>query len=570
MATPRGGHFHFFPNVTAHVCVREDQVMAERNDRGGARSSRPSSGGRSGSSRPSSSGRSGSGRPSSGGTGRPAGGRPGGARPSGGSKSFGSSDRQGTDRRNSSPRGSDRRDDRDDRPRSSAPRSGGYDRAPSRDRDDRPRSSAPRSGGYDRAPRRDDRDDRPRSSAPRSSSPRSDRRDDRDDRPRSSSPRSGGYDRAPSRDRRDDRDDRPRSSAPRSGGYDRAPRRDDHDDRPRSSSPRSSSPRTGSSDRREDRPRSSAPRSGGYDRAPSRDRRDDRDDRPRSSAPRSGGYDRAPSRDRRDERGRPDGQRSDNRNTSGRPSNNRRDDRGAREQVNRRDEGYEIRDPRIPDDITPEDFDKGMLLELRSLPEGLQILVARHLVAAERAMADDDLDLATEHVKAARRRASRIAMVREACGIVAYQSGRFGEALTELRAVRRMNGGDQYIPMIADCERGLGKPQKALDYIRSIDTKKMEAETRAEMMIVAAGARADLGELDAAIVTLQIPELTRLKPGDTRARLQYAYAMLLQDAGRKNDAREWMERAAGSDIDGATDAEEQCNIMDGIEFSDEN
>ncbi len=499
MATPRGGHFHFFPNVTAHVCVREDQVMAERNDRGGARSSRPSSGGRSGSSRPSSSGRSGSGRPSSGGTGRPAGGRPGGARPSGGSKSFGSSDRQGTDRRNSSPRGSDRRDDRDDRPRSSAPRSGGYDRAPSRDRDDRPRSSAPRSGGYDRAP---------------------------------------------SRDRRDDRDDRPRSSAPRSGGYDRAPRRDDRDDRPRSSSPRSSSPRTGSSDRREDRPRSSAPRSGGYDRAPSRDRRD--------------------------ERGRPDGQRSDNRNTSGRPSNNRRDDRGAREQVNRRDEGYEIRDPRIPDDITPEDFDKGMLLELRSLPEGLQILVARHLVAAERAMADDDLDLATEHVKAARRRASRIAMVREACGIVAYQSGRFGEALTELRAVRRMNGGDQYIPMIADCERGLGKPQKALDYIRSIDTKKMEAETRAEMMIVAAGARADLGELDAAIVTLQIPELTRLKPGDTRARLQYAYAMLLQDAGRKNDAREWMERAAGSDIDGATDAEEQCNIMDGIEFSDEN
>ena len=523
MATPRGGHFHFFPNVTAHVCVREDQLMAERNDRGGARSSRPSSGGRSGSSRPSSGGRSGSGRPSSGGSGRP-----GGSSPRGGSKSYGSSDRPTGDRRNSSPRGgSDRRDDRDDRPRSSSPRSSAPRSGSSDRRDDRPRSSAPRSGGYERAPsrdRRDDRDDRPRSSGPRGASPRPGSSDRRDDRPRSSAPRSGGYDRAPSRDRRDDRDDRPRSSAPRSGGY---------------------------------------------DRAPSRDRRDDRDDRPRSSAPRSGGYDRAPSRDRRDERGRPDGQRSDNRNTSGRPSNNRRDDRGAREQVNRRDEGYEIRDPRIPDDITPEDFDKGMLLELRSLPEGLQILVARHLVAAERAMADDDLDLATEHVKAARRRASRIAMVREACGIVAYQSGRFGEALTELRAVRRMNGGDQYIPMIADCERGLGKPQKALDYIRSIDTKKMEAETRAEMMIVAAGARADLGELDAAIVTLQIPELTRLKPGDTRARLQYAYAMLLQDAGRKNEAREWMERAAGSDIDGATDAEEQCNIMDGIEFSDE-
>jgi len=428
--------FFLLPNVKAHVDVREDQVMAERNDRGGARSGRPSGDGRSGSSRPSSGGnRSGSGHPSSGGSGRPSSG--GSGRPSGG--------RPGSDRSSS------------DRPRSSSPRDSGSRDSGSRDS----RSSAPRSGGYDRAPRRDDRDDRPRS---------------------------GG--------------------APRTGGYDRAPRRDDRGPVSRSN-------------------------------------------------------------DRRDERGRPDGQRSDNRNTSGRPSNNRRDDRGQHEQVNRRDAGYEIRDPRIPDDITPEDFDKGMSQELRSLPEGLQILVARHLVAAERAMAEEDFDLATEHVRAARRRASRISMVREACGIVAYKSGRFGEALTELRAVRRMAGGDQYIPMIADCERGLGKPQKALDYIRTIDTTKMLAETRAEMMIVAAGARGDLGELDAAIVTLQIPELTRLNPGDTRARLQYAYAMLLKDAGRANEAREWMERAAGSDIDGATDAEEQCSLMDGIEFSEE-
>ncbi|CAB5036122.1 unannotated protein [freshwater metagenome] len=473
--------------------------MAERNDRGGARSSRPSGDGRSGSSRPSSGGnRSGSGRPSSGGSGRSSGGRAGDSRSSGGNRSFGSSDRSRSDRP-----GNDRSSS--DRPRSFPPRDSGSRDSGSRDSGSR--SSAPRSGGYDRAPRRDDRDDRPRG-----------------------------------------------TGAPRTGSYDRAPRRDDRDERPRSFPPRDSGSRdSGSRDSRSSAPRSSAPRSGGYDRAP---RRDDRGPVSRSN-------------DRRDERGRPDGQRSDNRNTSGRPSNNRRDDRGQHEQVNRRDVGYEIRDPRIPDDITPEDFDKGMSQELRSLPEGLQILVARHLVAAERAMAEEDFDLATEHVRAARRRASRISMVREACGIVAYKSGRFGEALTELRAVRRMAGGDQYIPMIADCERGLGKPQKALDYIRTIDTTKMLAETRAEMMIVAAGARGDLGELDAAIVTLQIPELTRLNPGDTRARLQYAYAMLLKDAGRANEAREWMERAAGSDIDGATDAEEQCSLMDGIEFSEE-
>ena len=237
--------------------------------------------------------------------------------------------------------------------------------------------------------------------------------------------------------------------------------------------------------------------------------------------------------------------------------------------MRRRDDGDQIRDPRIPDDITPEDLDRGLLMELRSLPEGLQILVARHLVAAERAMDDDNLDLATEHVKAARRRASRISTVREAAGIVAYRSGRFGEALTELRAVRRMSGGDVYLPMIADCERGLGRPQKALDYIRTLDTQRLDAETRAELLIVAAGARADMGQLEEAIVTLQVPELTRLRPGDARARLQYSYASLLREAGRTNEAREWMERAAGSDLDGVTDAEQQCDIMDGIEFSEE-
>ena len=78
-----------------------------------------------------------------------------------------------------------------------------------------------------------------------------------------------------------------------------------------------------------------------------------------------------------------------------------------------------------------------------------------------------------------------------------------------------------------------------------------------------------MGQLEEAIVTLQVPELTRLRPGDSRARLQYAYASLLREAGRTNEAREWMERAAGSDLDGVTDAEEQCDIMDGIEFSED-
>ena len=228
-----------------------------------------------------------------------------------------------------------------------------------------------------------------------------------------------------------------------------------------------------------------------------------------------------------------------------------------------------IRDPRIPDEIRAEDLDKGILLELRTLPEGLAETVARHLVAAERAMEAEDFRLARAHIAAAQRRAARVAPVREAAAIAAYRDGDYSAALAELRTVRRMSGGSAYLPMMADCERGMGRPQKALDFIRRQDLSSLDAETKVELLIVAAGARADLGQIDAAVVTLRIPELTRLKPGTTRARLQYAYSDLLARAGRRNEAWEWMERAAGSDIDGVTDAVDRCEEFAGVLLSEE-
>ncbi|MDA3022371.1 MAG: hypothetical protein O2943_06880 [Actinomycetota bacterium] len=227
------------------------------------------------------------------------------------------------------------------------------------------------------------------------------------------------------------------------------------------------------------------------------------------------------------------------------------------------------RDPHIPDEITAEQLDRSVLLELRTLPDGLAEIVARHLVAADLAMADDDVELAMAHIEAARRRAGRVAAVREAAGVAAYKAGKFSEAISELRTARRMTGSNSFIPMIADCERGLGRPQKALDLIRATSTKTLDDETRSELLIVGAGARADLGQLSAAIVTLQVPELTKLRPGTARARLQYAYSDFLAQVGRTTEAWEWMERAAASDIEGATDAAERCEEFAGIAFTEE-
>jgi hypothetical protein len=163
------------------------------------------------------------------------------------------------------------------------------------------------------------------------------------------------------------------------------------------------------------------------------------------------------------------------------------------------------------------ELDPGVANELRTLPEGLAEIVGRHLVAADRCLVDGDVATARLHIGAAKRRAGRVAAVREAAGITAYLAGDFSEAVAELRTVRRMTGTNAYVPMMADCERGLGRPQRALEIIREVDARSVDTDTRVELMLVAAGARADMGQLEAAIVLLQVPELTKLPKGGARA-----------------------------------------------------
>ncbi len=252
--------------------------------------------------------------------------------------------------------------------------------------------------------------------------------------------------------------------------------------------------------------------------------------------------------------------------SSGRPAG--RDDRPDTRRPMRSDVDRP-RDPHIPDEITPDMLEKGLLFELRTLPEGLAEIVARHLVAADLALVEGDVTLARAHIAAAKRRAGRVAPVREAAGIAAYLDGDYAEAIAELRTVRRMTGADEYVPMLADCERGLGRPQRALELIKEVDLRKVDVATKVELTLVAAGARADMGQVDAALVVLQIPELTKLPKGGPRARLQYAYADLLERAGRLDESREWMRKAAKSDVDGVTDAQERVEEEAGLLFIEE-
>ncbi|MEV4570853.1 hypothetical protein AB0K12_44480 [Nonomuraea sp. NPDC049419] len=220
-------------------------------------------------------------------------------------------------------------------------------------------------------------------------------------------------------------------------------------------------------------------------------------------------------------------------------------------------------------DITVDELDKEVLEELGSLPGDLADLVGRHLVAAERALEEDDPDRAHEHTKVARRFAARIGVVREAAGIVAYRAGHYSEALSDLRAARRMTGSEAYLPVMADCERGLGRPERAIDLVRSPEAERLDRAGRIELTIVESGARRDLGQHDAAVITLQrLPELRDPQPRPWSARLAFAYADALAEAGHQEAATDWFGRAMAFDEDGETDAAERYAELTGSIIED--
>lgn len=223
--------------------------------------------------------------------------------------------------------------------------------------------------------------------------------------------------------------------------------------------------------------------------------------------------------------------------------------------------------PPIPDDIVGTELDRSVTNQLKSLPEKLAARVARHLVAAGR-LIDTDPETAYRHTMAARARAARVGIVREACGEAAYAAGRFKEALGEFQAARRMSGSPLHLPMMADCERALGRPQRALALAKDAAVDRLDEAGRIEMMIVESGARRDLGDVAAAVRTLESRELRSRSREPWVARLRYAYADALLADGQTDAAREWFERAAAVDAQGHTDAAERLAELDGLTVYD--
>src|SRR5215470_15316910 len=136
--------------------------------------------------------------------------------------------------------------------------------------------------------------------------------------------------------------------------------------------------------------------------------------------------------------------------------------------------------PQLPADLNLEDLDPQVRAGLRTLPTGLAELIGKHLMAAALVL-NADPNRALEHARFARSRAARVAVVRELAGVIAYHAGEWAEALAELRTARRLGGGPGQLALMADCERGLGRPERALELARSDAAQGLAPAEAAEL-----------------------------------------------------------------------------------------
>ncbi|MDU0346958.1 primosomal protein [Microbacterium sp. KSW2-29] len=257
----------------------------------------------------------------------------------------------------------------------------------------------------------------------------------------------------------------------------------------------------------------------------------------------------------------------DSRPGAGAPRRFDRDDaRATRPPQDRRERG-----PELPEDVTAFDLPGAARNELKTLSKDNADNVARHLAMAARVI-DEDPALAHQHALAASRSAGRVGVVRETVAITAYAVGDFALALRELRTHRRITGSDEQLPLIVDSERGVGRPDRALEEGRAVDRSTLSVPVRVQLAIAMSGARLDLGQTDRALQELEIPEADPDRAFEWSPALFSARAAVLEELGRDAEAAEWQRRAdiAAEALDAAAGvADREVIVVEEIDLIDD-
>lgn len=199
-------------------------------------------------------------------------------------------------------------------------------------------------------------------------------------------------------------------------------------------------------------------------------------------------------------------------------------------------------DPAIPEDLELKDLDWQARVTLKTLSKENADWVAQHLLMVSK-LIDAHPELALRHAQAAVRRAGRVAIVRETLGIVAYTLGDFSLALRELRTYQRISGSFDQIPLIVDSERGMGRPERAIELGHSVERENLPVSVQVYLSIALAGARCDLGQFELAKQELEIKQLDADWAYSWSEELFRAYADVLETLGEHKLSQLWQENA---------------------------
>jgi hypothetical protein len=224
--------------------------------------------------------------------------------------------------------------------------------------------------------------------------------------------------------------------------------------------------------------------------------------------------------------------------------------------------------PVIPDAITADELPLQVRVQLKTLTEENAERVARHL-AMVALLIDQDPELAHAHAMAAVSRAGRIGLVHEFAGSTAYAIGDYALAIRELQTHRRITGSNEQIALIVDSERGLERPDRALEAGRAVDRSKLSAEARVNLAVAMSGARLDLNQPELALAELEIPELNPGNVFEYSIPLFLAYAECLRELSRDAEAKKWDDLALRAErqfeMNNKPD-EEQFEVIEEIEI----
>ena len=212
------------------------------------------------------------------------------------------------------------------------------------------------------------------------------------------------------------------------------------------------------------------------------------------------------------------------------------------------------------DDYDERDLPASIRAEIKGLSPELAHVVGGHLRMVG-ILLEDDPSAAMLHAQAAKARAGRLMVVREAVAEAAYAVEDFRAALAEYQVLRRMTGDDNYVPVMADCQRALGKPSTAIELLAQADTSRMTVEQQVEAVLVTAGARLEMQQDDEARRVLLAAINSELGGQAGQARLRFALAAAMEKAGDQAGAREWYESSASLDPEG--DAANRLAVLDG-------